>query len=164
MENNIIQDAGDLRKYRTELPNLIDDMNLSVYAYRLYGHFKRVCGANGGMCRQGTRTISQHCGMSMGAVSKAKEELHKAGLISIVSHDRSTRLSDEITMVDVWPENFQVYSSKGKGTLQQRVSAATCSLREQGIRSQGEHKKEPVSLENCAVVENASADEAYKSW
>jgi hypothetical protein len=37
-----------MRKYRIEIPNLIDDAGLSVYALRLYVHLKRVTGAEGG--------------------------------------------------------------------------------------------------------------------
>jgi hypothetical protein len=36
-----IFDEGDLRKYRTEIPNIVDDLALSPHAYRLYGHMKR---------------------------------------------------------------------------------------------------------------------------
>jgi hypothetical protein len=83
-----VVDAGDLRLYRTEIPNLIDDMNLSVYAFRLYVHLKRVAGAsNEGACWQSTRTLATHCGMSASKVSESKQELVDAGLIEIEPGD-----------------------------------------------------------------------------
>ena len=67
-------DEGDLRKYRHEIPNIVDDLGLSPHAYRLYGHMKRVCGASpSGRCYQGTRTLAKHCKMSVGKISEAME-------------------------------------------------------------------------------------------
>src|SRR6266481_4364218 len=67
-------DDSDLRRYRTELPNLIDDLGLSMVAYRLYGHYKRVCGTDG-LCWQSARTIAGHCKMSVGSVVNARKQL-----------------------------------------------------------------------------------------
>ena len=41
-ENQQLYDAGDLRKYRIELPNLYDDADLDPYEFRLLAHYKRV--------------------------------------------------------------------------------------------------------------------------
>src|SRR5574340_824381 len=88
-----VVDQGDLHKYRTEFPNLIDDMNLSVYAYRLYGRLKRVAG-DAGECWQSTHTLSTSCSMSAGSVLKAKQELVNKGLIRIEKHNRDDGRDD----------------------------------------------------------------------
>ena len=42
-----VTDTGSLHPYRIELPIMIDDMRLSVSAFRLYAHFKRRAGDTG---------------------------------------------------------------------------------------------------------------------
>jgi DNA-binding MarR family transcriptional regulator len=121
-------DAGDLRKYRTEIPNSVDDMGLSVYAFRLYVHFKRVAG-DGGQCYQGTRKLAEHCGMAIGMVVKAKRELEERGLIRITPGERNTNTPDTIVIVDIWRENFTRFSQSA-------------------TRSRGEH---PVHTVNTPV-------------
>ena len=44
MQNNLICDHSNDRNHFTIIPNIIDDLGLYVYAYRLYGHIKRVAG------------------------------------------------------------------------------------------------------------------------
>ncbi|CAA9426646.1 MAG: hypothetical protein AVDCRST_MAG37-313 [uncultured Rubrobacteraceae bacterium] len=43
-----VVDNGDLRKYRTEIPNSIFDMRLKPQEVALYTYLKRVCGARKG--------------------------------------------------------------------------------------------------------------------
>lgn len=109
-QNTTFQDESDLRKYRTELPNLVDDIGLSIYAYRLYGHFKRVCGANGGKCTQGTKKLAEHCKISYGKITEAKRELAAAKLIRIRRSDMKSGDPDIVTILDVWRENFERYA------------------------------------------------------
>ena len=80
-------------------------MGLSVYAYRLYGRIKRRAGDDG-VCDEGTKSLAAGCGMSMGAVSKAKKELEKRGLVVVRPGDQKKSESDRIRVVDVWAENF----------------------------------------------------------
>ena len=84
--DELIQDTSDktIRKYFTITPNMIDDMNLSLCAFRLYHHYKRVAGDNG-LCWQSTKTLSEACKMSIGSIVKAREELKTAGLIEITT-------------------------------------------------------------------------------
>lgn len=112
MMTDRVIDNGDLRQYRTEIPNLIDDMDLSVYAFRLYVHLKRVAGATEhGVCWQSTRTLADHCGMSVGKVSQAKQELIDAGLIELTPGDKAKGKSDEIAICNIWGQNFVRYST-----------------------------------------------------
>lgn len=162
-DSHRLTDPSDLRKYRHELPNLIDDMGLSPFAYRLYGHIKRRCGASeGGECYEGTRKMAEVCKMSAGMVFKAKRELEEAGLIKIVPGNAKTNTADTITIVDVWAENFRRYQ--------------TCSQDEQGIPkpvhdtnrpvhesaqtcSQDEHKKEPVEEITSTTTDAGARDD-----
>ena len=104
-----IIDRGDLHKYRTELPNSVDDSELSVYAFRLYAHLKRVAGDNG-KSWQSTKTLADACKMSTGSVSEAKVELCDAGFITIVKGDTKKGESDTVYIIDVWAENFTKYA------------------------------------------------------
>jgi hypothetical protein len=103
------RDKSSLHLCRIELPNLVDDMQLSVYAFRLYVRIKRVA-QDEGSCWQSARTLAAACCMSPGQVSKAKEELARRGLI--VRQTKTVRGGqvDDITIVDIWPENFRKYA------------------------------------------------------
>ncbi len=116
-----IHDESDLRKYRTEIPNIVDDLPLSAYARSLYMHLKRVCGAGGGKCWKGERALAAGSGMSKGSVRKAKAELEEArpelhgkSLIQIEPGNPVGKTgfeqSDKIIIVDVWPENFASFT------------------------------------------------------
>lgn len=110
----MVIDEGDLKKYRTEIPNLIDDLDMSVYAFRLYVHLKRVAG-EGGKSFQGTRTLAEHCHMSMGSISKAKTELVDLDLIAIEKGDPKTNTPDLIRIKNIWPQNFMHFSKPPGG-------------------------------------------------
>lgn len=107
MTDNLIIDNTSERKYFTMLPNLIDDLGLSVYAFRLYCHIKRVTGEDG-MCWQSTERLSKACRMSVHSVVDAKKELADAKLITIKSVKRPGGGRDfhVITIRDVWGKNL----------------------------------------------------------
>lgn len=135
--NDRIIDSGDMRKYRTEIPNSIDDAGLSVYAFRLYAHLKRVAG-DSGKCWQSTATLAESCNMSGGMISKAKKELQAAHLIDIeqVENKRGGRMFHNITVVDIWMENFIRYSASSQHEL--------ASSSHEQTSSQGELKNKPL--------------------
>ena len=90
--DNRILDNGDERKFFALIPNMIDELELSPYAVRLYLHIKRRTGeVRGGVCFETSSNIAKICKMSTGSVSKAKKELKAAGLISIASKKTGTR-------------------------------------------------------------------------
>lgn len=103
-----VKDKSSLHHYRTELPNLIDDMQLSVYAFRLYAHLKRVAG-DGGVCFEGTRKLAAVCCMAVGQVVKAKAELERAGVILRTTESARGGQQDYITIADLWAQNFRAY-------------------------------------------------------
>lgn len=102
-DQQIILDDSDLRRYRTEIPNMADD-ELGPYHYRLYGHYKRVCGASpSGMCFESIRKTAQKTHMSAAQVSDTGHELAHDGWIEI--HAASDVQYNLITIVDRWLEN-----------------------------------------------------------
>lgn len=108
-----IHDASDLRKYRTELPNLYDDADLDPYEFRLLAHYKRV-----GTCTEGTQTTATKCHMSMGQVSQKRQSLHDKGFIimkKVYLDDEHKTYSYRITVVDKWRENFERYYDPSRG-------------------------------------------------
>lgn len=115
MSDQVIVDPGDLRKYRTEIPNIIDDLGLDPYQRTLYTHYKRVCGANGGTCEEGIRKTAERTGMSTAKVSLVRRELATRGLI--VEHQQPKQEEHIkpqvfITIIDIWELNFFYYSYK----------------------------------------------------
>ena len=104
-----VVDRGDMRSYRTEIPNLIDDMDLSLPAFRLYIHLKRVAGERGASW-EGVRRLADTCRMSVGTVRSAKAELEAAGLITVKR--AGGEQADHITINDIWLENMMRYSGR----------------------------------------------------
>jgi len=89
-------------------PRIINTLDLSLFAYRLYGQIKDVAGEDG-HCSLGTRALAKACRISIGTVSKAKGALVKAGLIRIEKALRNGGYADTITVVDIWHENHAMY-------------------------------------------------------
>lgn len=129
--------AGGERKFWVQVPNIITEMGLSVYAVSLYLRIKRRAGDDG-VCYETVRNMAKGCKMSVGRISKAKRELEAAGLIRIET-ERSThggRPYHIITIVDVWEMNHNKYSQDHHMTLQ--VSPRDLA------RSPGGTKEEPI--------------------
>ena len=131
-----VKDQSSMHRYRTEIPNIIDDMDLSVYAFRLYVRLKRVAGDDG-RCFYSTRELAEQCRMSVGAVSKAKQDLVDADLIRIERAGDWER--DNITITDMWPANFAYFAMEKE--------AAPCSPHEQDCS----HSEQAVHHMNTSV-------------
>jgi hypothetical protein len=148
-------DEGDLRKYRHEIPNIVDDLGLSPHAYRLYGHMKRVCGASpSGLCYQGTRTLAKHCKMSVGKISEAKKELMAFKLIAVETFPASENKADQIRILDVWRANFERYAPRSEYEHPRSGGERPRSGGERP-RSGGEQKKEPFKKEPFKKIANS---------
>lgn len=148
MTQNQIADRSDLKKYRTEIPNMVDDLGLSVYAFRLYVHFKRVTGETG-TCFQSTATIAKTCKMSAGMVTKAKTELLQAGLITLTvkKGEHGEFDSHIIEIVDIWPQNFAKYSTYSPHEQDRSHGDTVPSHDVNSTVSPHETKKEPIKKE-----------------
>ena len=135
MENHIEQQETP-RKFYAMIPNMVDDMNLSPYAFRLYCHIRRRAGENGA-CWEGTRALAENCNMSIGSISKAKRELSDAGLIIIEEKEANNVTYHHILIVDVWQQNNTKYSdTRSPGEHPRSYS--------EHPRSPGERKKNPI--------------------
>jgi len=147
-------------QFSTELPNLIDDLGLSVYTHRLYVHVKRRAGAEeSGKCTAGLRSMAKCCGMSLGLASRARRELLDLGLIrcreEIVRYKWGGGRYEVLTIADVWPANFIFYEGQKHGRLNpftsdyMRVEAARahliCDLVEKGCRVV-KHRPSPQAM------------------
>src|SRR3990172_7657622 len=133
-----VRDEGDPRKYYTTIPNIIDDMDLSVYAYRLYGHLKRVAG-DGGKCWQSTETLAKACGMGWATVSRAKTELVGKELIIIeqVKNPQGGKDFHNITITDVWENNTIKYatSTQEGATSHQEITTSHQEIKNNPIKN-----------------------------
>jgi hypothetical protein len=113
-EREQLIDAGDLRRYRTEIPNILDDSTLSPNAVRLYLRYKRAA-SSAGACWQSIKTLSETIpGMSIGSVSKARAELIekkwvREGAVYINGEEKPC-----IYLIDVWDINAQRYAAARK--------------------------------------------------
>lgn len=144
-----ISDRGDLHKYRTEIPNLLDDSDLSVYAFRLYVHLKRVAG-DSGRCYQSTATMAKACKMSAGMVSKAKNELVSKDLIvlTIKKGEHGEFDSHLIEIKDIWAENYSRYSTCSPHEQEPSLYEQDLSHDVNRTVSPHETKKEPIKKEH----------------
>lgn len=108
-QQQIVTEEGDLRRYFAQIPNLADD-TLGLHEYRLYGHYKRICGANGGVCTEGLRKTAKHCGMGTTKVVEARQWLHDNGWIVATIDESDPEATYHIVIKDIWDENFAAYA------------------------------------------------------
>ena len=148
---NQLVDQSDDRKYFITIPNLVDDMGLSPVAFRLYTHIKRVAGENG-ECWQSTRTLANACKVSAGSISKAKKELEASKLIHIKEKEnpRGGRAYHMITIIDIWQDNMEKYSSS-----QDELTSSGDEL----ASSPGELKKNPLRKTQEEDITTLSKDQ-----
>ncbi len=105
--------ANDSRKFRTEIPNIVDDADLSVCAFRLYVHIKRRAG-DGGVCTEGLRGMASACGMAIGTTQKARTELLMKNFIAVkevIEKGRHGGKFEHITIVNLWGKNFEHFTA-----------------------------------------------------
>lgn len=104
MSGITVGDEGDLRKYRTEIPNLVLEMDLTPYQLALYIHLKRTAG-NDGKCWKAVRRLASETGISRSEISRARQVLQEKGLIEVHQPKDPTKAT-EVTIVDVWEKNM----------------------------------------------------------
>ena len=93
-----------------QVPNVMDDFPLSVYAFRLYCHILRVVGANhDGHCFETIRGLSQRLGISTAVIVKAEKELEFWGLIKITQEKYHGEFFHNVITVrcGIWEVNGQ---------------------------------------------------------
>lgn len=114
-----INDFAELKKYRTELPNLYDDLGLDVYEFRLLAHYKRV-----GTCTEGSALTAKVCGMSIGQLSQTRQRLADKNLIILEKKPVPGGFGYTVEVVDLWFQNFLKYSKMTKDEALKMLQAS----------------------------------------
>lgn len=103
-EQQLVRDTGDLRRWRTEIPNLYDDADLDPIEFRLLVHYKRI----GNRCNESVRTTAKKCKISVGAVVEKRRSLADKGFVKLTTLDTGKVI---VEVVDMWEVNFITYST-----------------------------------------------------
>lgn len=157
-----MQISGDvnIHRYFAMIPHLVDDADISPHAYRLYGHIVRVVGqTQGGTCYQSTATLAAACHMSPGMITQAKDELVRAGFITIHYHKRREggRALHVLRLVNVWAANVTRYAPvEFEPTSEYEVATSQYEL----ATSEYEIKKNPFKKNNKAAEKTQPQEQA----
>lgn len=110
-EQRIIYDGGALRRWRTEIPNIIDDSDLDPYEFRLLIHYYRVAANSADGCYEGAQMTADKCHISKGQVSQKRQSLADKGWISVEADGPKNRQKITIRIVDKWADNTTHFSN-----------------------------------------------------
>jgi len=99
------------KKYFTMLPNFIDDLDLSPYAFRLYVHLRRLA-AGGSEIKSSVKRLAKSCKCSAGSIQNAKHELVSMSLITIKVYSNDRFVFHSIIVLDVWERNINSFAKK----------------------------------------------------
>jgi Helix-turn-helix domain len=124
MSYQIQEDFGN-HHHRTETPNIIFELNLSVYERCVYQTIKKIAGDNG-KCFKSSETLAKESGMDIRKYRSCLKSLSKKfdligkPLITVVQrkNPRGDFETNIITIVNIWPENYK-YFYCDKGVVQQ---------------------------------------------
>jgi hypothetical protein len=97
------------------LPNLADDSDLDVYAFRLLAHYQRVAGL-AGACAEPTARTAARCRMSPRRVVQARAELVEAGWITLAYSGPAGQQVPLVSMLDRMADNIARYSRPAPGS------------------------------------------------
>lgn len=145
------------RIYRTEIPNIVDDSDLSPHAFRLYAHIKRVAGDNG-ECYKGTKTLAEACRMSTGMVSKARKELLNSGLVEHLGSGPNGAW--RLKPVNIWQRNADAYAQIVHNMNDTEDKAPETQANEPAERSHNE-QPEPPQTPNHSDSEQLPQDRSH---
>lgn len=90
------------------LPNLAEDSELDVYAFRLLAHYQRVAGFEG-TCAESTATTAAQCRMSPRRVVQARSELVAGGWIAVSHFGAIGQQVAVVSVVDRMSDNLARY-------------------------------------------------------
>ena len=97
------------RSYFAIIPHLADDC-LNVYEYRLYGHYRRVCGEKNNRCTETTVTTAKKLGISKSTVIETRQALADKGFITLTYTKLRNFIRVYVTLEDIWPQNMARYA------------------------------------------------------
>lgn len=165
MDNTYIEQENlGNHHYRTEIPNIIYKMKLSVYEHAVYSYIKQAAGDRGS-CWKSVTTIADEIGISTNklrevkiSLSKPREELGGKPLIRVFKRKNETNnsaLSDVIQITDIWEINMRHHldSIENKNTSFTGRRGVLHGMK--GGTSPREPKEEHTKKNNNVVVTRA---------
>lgn len=106
-----VSEANADYKFFTMIPNMVDDMDLSVAAFRLYVRIKRRASEHG-KCFESVRSLAKSLHMNTHTVTDARNELETLGLIKVEWEREPTHghyPGHVISVVNIWGQNANIY-------------------------------------------------------
>lgn len=116
------QPKDSIHSFRTEIPNIIFDLGLDPYAFRVYVEIKRIAGDRGGSFASNAK-LAERCNMSERKLIECKSilcqpfsQLGNKPLIIIEKRFREDGSPETtlITIEDVWVDNAEKFIEKMK--------------------------------------------------
>lgn len=165
---NHVTDLGSLHKYRTETPNIVDELDLDPYEFRLYSKYKRIAGDQG-MCIKSNKNLAQECKMSVRKLQQVKKSLAEprellGGKALIRITERKTKQGDPDTdlveIVDIWPDNFLHFIQKSHGGGARHAPGVMHEVHEggaSGAPKEEQTKEEPKVRTTTAAPKKSAA-------
>lgn len=160
--------------YRIEIPNIIDDMDLDPYTYRVYCKIKRIAG-DGGKCWQARAKIAISCNISESKLKECLIKLEKGdnkfNLPLIRRQERKKEDGDNetsiITILDIWNVNGKFYKEGGgriktPGGSPQNPGGFYYAPKEEPIKKN--HKKEGIHIAISEAKPPEITDKISFSW
>lgn len=102
-----IESEEEVHDNYTQVPNIVMNMDLSPYAFRLYVQVRMTVGygESEGMCYKGVRRLAKECNMSKTSVTKARKELEDLGLITAGLYKEGNLITYVIRIKSIWKIN-----------------------------------------------------------
>ncbi len=101
----------DEKRWRTEVPNIIDDLGLDPHERALYVHYKRSCGGNDCEWTESARVTGQKTKMSHTRAASARASLVKRGLIQLIPKGND---GTAVRIVNIWELNTLFYQDDNR--------------------------------------------------
>jgi Helix-turn-helix domain len=130
-----IQEESGSHHHRTETPNIIYELNLSVYERCVYHAIKKIAGDNG-KCFKSSEALAKESGMDIRKYRSCLKSLSKKfdligkPLITVVQRKnaRGDFETNLITIVNIWPENYKYYYGDKGGVQKCQGGGSTDTL------------------------------------
>lgn len=177
MSRQRVKTQRGIMSYFAAIPHMADD-DLDIYEYRLYGHYKRICGEQNNPCEESVRDTARKLGVSHPKIIEARRSLETKGYILVEQEAPQTPLI--ITLLDLWPENMQRFSGSVVSQTGSQDSQGGSVVSQIGsVVSQPTHKesdknKEPKRTEERPAAypledqkltfKHQAAYDAYQRW
>ena len=129
-DNEQLSIRDEERHYWTQVPNILWELGLPLYAWALYIFLKRRAGDHGESF-QSTRRIAKTTGISRGSVQRGMELLERVRLIRRTLKKREGNTNGwrtwHVSIVDIWPQNMARFRKEKQATkwvtdMQQRIT------------------------------------------